>query len=184
MIILLSGSSGSGKNTVINALKSEENSVFTSFPSYTTREKRPGEKDGDLYVYVTAEEFAEKIMAGDLYEYQPVHGELYGTSRKLVDAAMQKSKYVIKDIDVKGMVNLKRELSFRYHVVSVFLYVGKEELKKRLIGRGEKPESIEHRMLRYEEELADADKFDYRIDNVILEETLARIKEIAEKESV
>ena len=96
---------------------------------------------------------------------------------------MNYNKKTVKDIDVKGAVNLGKILKDEVKVVTVFLYIGKEELERRLVGRGDSPEQIRIRMSRYEEEMSYFDFFDYKIENVRLEDTVSLVKEIVEKES-
>lgn len=182
MLIILSGCAAVGKNTVINTLLAEEGSYFGFMPTYTTRDPRPGEVEGFPYHYLTEEQFRQKIGEGELYEYEHIHTSYYGSSRKLLAEALKTGKIIIKDIDVKGAVNLKGLLSKDVKVVTVFLYIGKDELERRLRGRGDSEEQIRIRLGRYEEEMSYAGKYDYRIENVVLEDTVQKIKEIVSAE--
>lgn len=182
MLIILSGCAAVGKNTVINTLLAEEGSCFGFMPTYTTRDPRPGEVEGFPYHYLTEEQFRQKIGEGELYEYEHIHTSYYGSSRKLLAEALKTGKIIIKDIDVKGAVNLKGLLSKDVKVVTVFLYIGKDELERRLRGRGDSEEQIRIRLGRYEEEMSYAGKYDYRIENVVLEDTVQKIKAIVSAE--
>lgn len=182
MLIILSGCSAVGKNTVINELLGEENSPFGFMPTYTTRAPRPGEREGFPYHFLTDEQFRQKIAEGELYEYEQIHTGYYGSSRKLLAQAQENGKILIKDIDVKGAMNLRRLLQQDMKVVTVFLYIEKDELRRRLVGRGDSAEQIEIRLGRYDEEMAYGDQFDHRIRNEVLEETVAKIKQIAKQE--
>lgn len=182
MFVILSGCAAVGKNTVINTLLNEQNTQFAFMPTYTTRAPRPGEVEGFPYHYLTQEQFEEKIASGELFEHEFIHTSYYGSSRVLLAKALATGKTIIKDIDVKGAVNLGRILKDEVKVVTVFLYIEKDELERRLIGRGDSPEQIRIRMGRYEEEMSYFDHFDYRIENVHLEETVRRIKEIVSDE--
>lgn len=183
MLMILSGCAAVGKNTVINTLLAEEGSRFGFMPTYTTRAPRPGEVEGFPYCYLTEEQFRQKIEEGELYEHEHIHTSYYGSSKKLLADALKTGKIIIKDIDVKGATNLKGLLSQDVKVVTVFLYIGKDEMERRLRGRGDSEEQIHIRLGRYEEEMTYAEKFDYRIENVVLEETVQKIKEIAEQEA-
>lgn len=183
MFVILSGCAAVGKNTVINTLLGEENSSFGFMPTYTTRSPRPGEVEGFPYHFLTEEEFRKKIEEGELFEHEFIHTSFYGSSRKLLAEALATGKTIIKDIDVKGAVNLGKILKDEVKVVTVFLYIGKEELERRLVGRGDSPEQIRIRMSRYEEEMSYFDFFDYKIENVRLEDTVSLVKKIVEKES-
>ena len=182
MFVILSGCAAVGKNTVINTLLNEENSQFGFMPTYTTRAPRPGETEGFPYHFLTQEQFREKIDSGELFEHEFVHTSYYGSSRVLLANAMATGKTIIKDIDVKGAVNLGRILKNEVKVITVFLYIDKEELERRLVGRGDSPEQIRIRMGRYEEEMSYFDAFDYRIENKCLEETVRRVKDIIRSE--
>lgn len=182
MLIILSGCAAVGKNTVINALLNEEGSQFGFMPTYTTRAPRPGEVEGFPYHYLTEEAFRRKIDEGELFEHEFIHTSYYGSSRKLLAEALTSGKTIIKDIDVKGAVNLSKILKDEVKVVTIFLYIGKGELLNRLNGRGDSEEQIRIRMGRYEEEMSYQDAFDYRIENVRLEETVQKVKEIVAHE--
>ena len=82
MLVIFSGGSGVGKNTVISELI--KTGDFALLPTYTTREKRPNETEGDPYCFLSEEEFKNKIAENELYEYQNVHGHYYGTSKLLL----------------------------------------------------------------------------------------------------
>ncbi len=179
MFIILSGCAAVGKNTVINTLLEEENSRFGFMPTYTTRAPRPNETEGFPYHFLTEEQFRQKIAEGELYEYEYIHTGYYGSSRKLLHEAMATGKIIIKDIDVKGAVHLTDLLKGETKVVTVFLYIEKEELHRRLIGRGDSPEQIEIRLRRYEEEMSYFDRFAYQIRNDNLASTVRKIKQIA-----
>lgn len=178
MFVILSGCAAVGKNTVINTLLNEENSQFGFMPTYTTRAPRPGEVEGFPYHYLTEEQFREKIASGELFEHEFIHTSFYGSSRILLANSLATGKTIIKDIDVKGAVNLGRILKDEVKVITIFLYIDKDELERRLVGRGDSAEQIRIRMGRYEEEMSYFDAFDYRIENNCLEETVSKIKEI------
>lgn len=183
MLIILSGCAAVGKNTVINTLLQEERSRFGFMPTYTTRAPRPGEIEGFPYHFLTEEQFRQKIEEGELYEHEHIHTSYYGSSRKLLAEALQTGKIIIKDIDVKGAANLSRLLRQDVKVVTVFLYIGKDELERRLRGRGDSEEQIRIRMGRYEEEMSYRNAYDYQIENLVLEDTVRKIKEIADREA-
>lgn len=181
MLVILSGCAAVGKNTVINKLL-EQKERFGFMPTYTTRAPRPGEVEGFPYFFLTEEQFRQKISEGELFEHEFIHTSYYGSSRKLLADAMSSGKTIIKDIDVKGAVNLSRILKDDIKVVTIFLYINKEELEHRLIGRGDSEEDIRIRMSRYEEEMSYRDMFDYQIENVYLEETVSKVSEIVSRE--
>lgn len=177
MLIVVSGSSGAGKNTVINHILAE-NDQYLLMQTLTTRQKRPGEQDGFPYYFVDEATFRQKISEGEFYEYENVHGNLYGTSRRILAERLAMGKTLLKDIDVKGTVNLRNAIGGEVEVKTVFLYVDKEELVSRLIGRGET--AIDLRLKRYMEELSYVEEYDYVINNRSLSQTADCIKAIAQ----
>lgn len=169
MLVIFSGCSGVGKNTIINRLISENDS-YGIMPTYTTRDRRPGEKDGIPYYFLTDEQFEEKISEGEFYEYERVHNHYYGTSRKLLAESVASGKTLMKDIDVNGAINLSNILKNDVKIVSLFLYVESADiLVERLTGRGEK--DIELRLQRYEHEMSKLPMYSYIINNKSLETT-------------
>ena len=93
MLVILSGVSGAGKDTVKKELIKRMKNVI-SLPSYTSREPRPGEKDGDSYHFISREEFEQKIKENEFYEYDLHHNQYYGTSRKLLNEKIQRKKII------------------------------------------------------------------------------------------
>ncbi len=176
MLVIFSGCSGVGKNTVINKLMSENDS-YRLLPTYTTRDMRPGEREGMPYHFISDEQFEQKIAQGEFYEYERVHNHYYGTSRKLLAKGVESKKILVKDIDVNGALNLSEILKDDVHIVTLFLYVESADvLVERLIGRGEK--DIELRLRRYEHEMSKKKYYSYLIDNKSLEETAALAEEL------
>ena len=136
MLVIFSGCSGVGKNTVINKLMSENDS-YRLLPTYTTRDMRPGEREGMPYHFISEEQFEQKIAQGEFYEYERVHNHYYGTSRKLLTKGVESKKILVKDIDVNGALNLSEILKDDVHIVTLFLYVESADvLVERLVGRG------------------------------------------------
>ena len=153
MLVLLSGVSGAGKDTIKRELI-KRNKNITSLPSYTDREPREGEVNGEIYNFISTQEFEELIKNGDLYEYDVHHDHYYGTSKHLLNERLESGKIIVKDIEVNGTENLLKILGNDTRIVTIFLKVGKEELKRRLIERGDNIQDIEVRLgrLEYEED--------------------------------
>ena len=183
MLVLLSGVSGAGKDTIKKELiKRMENVV--SLPSYTDRPIRIGETPGELYVHVTTEEFEKMVENNELYEYSLHHRHYYGTSRKLMNEKIQSGKIIVKDIDVNGTENLIEILKKDTKVVTIFLRVPKDELRRRLENREDKPslKEIELRLNRFDYEESKIDMYDYVLKNNDLEKTVQIIMTIIEYE--
>lgn len=183
MLVLLSGVSGAGKDTIKRELiKRMENVV--SLPSYTDRPLRIDEVPGTMYNHVTTEEFEEMIKNDELYEYSLHHKHYYGTSRKLMNEKIQSGKIIVKDIDVNGVENLINLLKEDTKVVTIFLRVPKEILMKRLENRVDKPDlkEITLRLNRFDYEESRIGMYDYVIKNNNLEKSVQIIQTIIENE--
>lgn len=183
MLVLLSGVSGAGKDTIKRELiKRMENVV--SLPSYTDRPMRPGDVPGETYNFITTEEFEKMIENKELYEYNVHHEHYYGTSRKLMNEKIQSGKIIVKDIDVNGVENLIQLLKQDTKVITIFLRVPKEALMKRLENRIDKPsrKEITLRLNRFDYEESRIDMYDYVIKNNNLEKSVQIIQTIIENE--
>ncbi len=184
MLVILSGVSGAGKDTIKNELiKRIENVV--SLPSFTSREPRNNEKEGVQYHFITKDEFKEKIKNGEFYEYDIHHENYYGTSIKLMSEKIKSGKIIVKDIEVNGTENLIKTLGKETKLVTIFLKVDKEELKHRLINRGDNlsEAEMELRLSRLEYEESKINLYDYIIKNDDLEKTVQIIMAIIKNEA-
>lgn len=183
MLVLLSGVSGAGKDTIKKELIKRIDKI-ESLPSFTDRPQRPGDVPGETYNFVDTEEFERMIKDGELYEYNVHHNHYYGTSRKLMGDKIKSGKIIVKDIDVNGTENLKEILKDDVKVVTIFLRVPKEELMRRLENRIDKPDTkeIQLRLNRFDYEESRIDLYDYVIKNNNLEKTVQIIMTIIENE--
>ena len=183
MLVLLSGVSGAGKDTIKKELISRMENV-ESLPSYTDRPPRENDVPGVTYNFVTAEEFEQMIKNGELYEYSVHHEHYYGTSKKLMNEKISNGKIIVKDIEVNGVENLLKILGNEIKIVTIFLKVPKEVLAKRLEKRIDKPsiKDIQLRLNRLEYEESKIGMYDYVIKNNNLEKTVNIIMEIIKNE--
>lgn len=183
MLVLLSGVSGAGKDTIKKELIARMDNV-ESLPSFTDRAPRENDIPGKTYNFVSTEEFEAMIARGELYEYSAHHNHYYGTSRKLLNEKMQNGKIIVKDIEVNGVENLVKLLGNDTKIVTIFLKVPKEELRRRLESRIDKPspKDIELRLNRLQYEESKIGIYDYVIKNNNLEKTVNIIMEIIKRE--
>lgn len=183
MLILLGGVSGSGKDTIKNAILERMDNVV-SIPSYTSRPMREGDIPGITYNFVSQEEFKKLIDDGELYEYDFHHDNFYGTSKRLLNARLDEGLSVIKDIDVNGIANLKKIFEGDMKVISIFLRVPKDILVQRIKDRNPDmtEEELELRLSRMEYEESKIPEFDYVVDNINLDDTISTIVGIIENE--
>ena len=179
MLVLLSGVSGAGKDTIKRELiKRNENIV--SLPSYTDREPREGEVNGEVYNFITTEEFEQLIKDNALYEYDVHHNHYYGVPKNILNERINSGKIVVKDIDVNGTENLLKLLGKDVKIVTIFLRVPKEELERRLLLRtpNADPKEIKLRLNRFDYEESKIGIYDYVIKNNDLEKTIQIISTI------
>ena len=183
MLVILSGVSGAGKDTIKKELIKRMENVI-SLPSVTSRDPRPGEEEGIQYHFITKEEFKTKINNGEFYEYDLHHENYYGTSKKLMNEKIESGKIIVKDIEVNGTENLIKTLGNDTKLVTIFLKVDKEELKNRLINRGDNlsEADMQLRLNRLEYEESKINLYDYVIKNDDLEKTVQIIMTIIENE--
>jgi len=175
MLLLVAGSSGSGKNTIINYLTKERNDV-DFLVSHTTRQMREGEQDGVTYHFVSVPEFERAIANNEMLEYDITHKGYYGISKRTIDDMIAKNKVVVKDISVLGIINVKKQISHRVLINSIFLTESKKVLKQRLINRGEK--NFKLRLKIYGKEQAQMGVCDYIIKNSQLNNSISIVESI------
>ena len=163
LLIVLSGPSGSGKNTVCDEVKKKNFNIWESI-SMTSRKPRKGEVDGKSYYFVSAEEFEKNIKEDNMLEYAEFAGNYYGTPRKSVQKHLDNGEDVILVIEIQGALQIKKKIP---HALFVFLLPpSMRELKRRLIER--KTESSEKIMERFEtayKEINELSKYNYVIVN-------------------
>ena len=178
LLIVLSGLSGVGKDTVLAGLRQSGLPLVISV-SAATRARRAYEKDGIDYYFVSNEKFQEMIDSNQLLEWATVYGNRYGIPREPVRKALQSGKDVIVKIDVQGAATIKKNLP---QAVFVFLStLTLEELEKRLRKRRtESPAELELRLKTAGKELGQLSMFDYIIINREgeIDRTIADIKAI------
>eukprot|EP00523_Entomoneis_sp_CCMP467_P005434 CAMPEP_0168742088 /NCGR_PEP_ID=MMETSP0724-20121128/12856_1 /TAXON_ID=265536 /ORGANISM="Amphiprora sp., Strain CCMP467" /LENGTH=214 /DNA_ID=CAMNT_0008789627 /DNA_START=62 /DNA_END=706 /DNA_ORIENTATION=+ len=137
--IVFAGPSGVGKGTLIDLLQKRfPNDQFGFSVSHTTRKPREGETDGVHYNFTTVEQIKKDIADGKFIEYAEVHGKYYGTSIAAVESVQSNGKICILDIDVQGVQKVKLSSLEPYYVF--IAPPSKEELEKRLRGRGTETE--------------------------------------------
>ena len=133
-LIVISGPSGSGKDSICNEILKNRENIQESI-SMTTRERRDYEVDGKDYYFVTKEEFEEHIKNDDLLEYAIVHEkDYYGTPKSNIFKILDSGEDVILIIDIQGALQIKEK-----YKDAIFIFIlppSMKELKKRLIKRG------------------------------------------------
>jgi guanylate kinase len=163
LLLVLSGLSGAGKDTVLDKL---EESVFPAVHviTNTTREPRPNERDGEHYHFISADKFQQMRNAGELLESASVYGHWYGVPREPVRQALDGGKDVVIKVDVQGALTIKK---IAPEAVFIFLAPPSiEELITRLRQRRTETEAeFDLRIKTANEELAQLSAFDYLVLN-------------------
>ena len=167
-LIIVSGPSGSGKSTVTKLVKDRLNIPLSI--SATTRQPRVGEIDGKDYFFLTKEIFEQKIRNDEFYEYANVHGNYYGTLKKVVERNLNKGLNVILEIDVQGALIVKEKK--KDAILVFFRTKDMETLENRLRNRKtDSEEVIQLRLKNAAKELEYEPKYDYTIINNDIEQS-------------
>jgi len=173
-IIVISGPSGSGKTTIYRALLSNMAGLSVSV-SYTTREKRAGETEGDDYYYVDEQEFDNMINCNEFLEYAKVFGNWYGTSRSVTEAIVSGGNDALLEIDVQGGSAVKTAVPEA--VLIGILPPDRETLRERLFNRArDSREDIERRLEEAWKEIAQLRNYDYIVVNKDLETAIRQVE--------
>ena len=162
-LIVISGPSGAGKSTVVFKAIEVRNDVCFS-TSVTTRKPRPGETDGKEYFFVDLDRFREMVENDELLEHAEYVANSYGTPRAYVEKQLESGLNVLLDIEVQGARQVHEKMPEA--VMIVVAPPSLKELERRLRGRGTDTErAIEARLIRAQQEFAEADFYDYLIIN-------------------
>ena len=168
--------SGAGKSSLVKALLELDSRLDVSV-SHTTRAPRGQEQDGREYWFVDEPSFRAMIERGEFFEWAQVHGHLYGTSRKAIEARLERGEDVVLEIDWQGALQIKQ--LFPHAVLIFILPPSWEELRQRLHRRGEDGAAvIETRMANARAEVAQAQHFDFVIINALFETALFDLKTV------
>lgn len=180
LFIVISAPSGTGKTTVDRKVLSQLTDCLRSI-SVTTRKPRSGEREEVDYRFVTPARFQKMIDQGDFFEWEEVHGFLYGTPKVNLGEATRKGVDLLLDIDVRGALSIKKG-----YPESVLIFLSPpslEVLEARLRGRRtEGEESLQQRLKAARREMEAKKEFDYVIINDELDQAVREVIEIIRQE--
>lgn len=173
-LIVLTGPSGVGKGTLLQALLKRHPEVYYSV-SATTRSPRPGEINGKNYYFISRTKFEQLVSQGEFLEWAEFAGNYYGTPREAVLNQVQSGKLVVLEIELKGARQIRASFP---GALSIFvLPPSLKELERRIRGRAQdSEEAIAVRLRQAEEEIEAAGEFDVQIVNDDLENALHDIE--------
>jgi guanylate kinase len=173
---VVTGPSGAGKGTLIRRLLARVPELEVTI-SATTRERRPGEHDGREYWFLTPEEFLGRIEAGDFLEHvEYVSGHRYGTLKSEPARIRGNGKIPLLELETKGAHAVKDEDPT---AVTIFVSAPVVELERRLRERAtESSGEIGERIALAQRQLAEADSFDYAVENDELERAVEQITDL------
>ena len=184
MFIAFSGLSGSGKDTVMNSLvKTRSDLKILTQSTATTRQPREDDKKTNTYIYLTKQQFERGIKDDIFIEYELVHDYYYGTLKEAFEVVvLDKNTHYMRDIEVKGVQNLKKFFKNKAKMITIFLDVPNDELVRRLKNRGESDERIEKRLSRGALERSYKHLYDLVVENLDLDKTIKTISDFIDSE--
>lgn len=175
-LYVVAAPSGGGKTSLLRALMKKRPSLEFSV-SCTTRPPRAHERDGRDYHFITRAEFERLIGAGEFIEHAEVFGNLYGTRRSVVEAALAAGQDLILDIDWQGARQVRERLPEAEQVF--ILPPSRAELERRLRDRGtDSEEAIARRLTESALEMSHWQDFDYVIVNRDFDRALAELEAV------
>ena len=180
LLIVLSGPSGCGKNTIINKVMEKNKNIWLSI-SCTSRKPRGEEKNGVNYYFLSKEEFENEIYNNEFLEYASYSNNYYGTPKKYIKEHLDNGEDVILEIEIQGALKVKEKIK-----EAIFIFIlppNMKELKRRLESRNtEDQEKIDMRFKRAYEEINEVSKYNYVIVNDEVDTAARKVQAILDAE--
>lgn len=179
-LFVVSAPSGAGKTTLCREMRLRLHELAYSV-SVTTRAPRSGEIDGSDFRFVTEPEFQAMLGRGELAEWATVHGNLYGTPARPLEAALREGRDVLLDIDTQGAAQLRARYPEAVLIFIVAPSMG--ELEQRLRERrSDGEQEIARRLERARHEVTLWRRYDYLIVNRDVKEAMEQLESIIQAE--
>ena len=184
-LFLIVGPSGSGKSSVLHKLM-EQKTEYVYPLSATTRPMRKGEKDGDIYHFMSKEDFKKGIEEGKFLEWAIVHQDhYYGLIKGPIMEGLKEGKTIVREVDIQGFDSIREKID-KANLVSIFITVSnKEELIERIVNRAAISEDeLKKRKESMHKEFNRAKDCDYMVENIQgkLDEAVEKVIKIIEEE--
>ena len=177
-VFVITGPSGVGKGTLIRTLL-ERMPELELAVSATTREPRPGERDGVDYHFLTEPEFDGRVLAGDFVEHAGYAGRRYGTLRQELEQRLARDAPVVLEIEVQGARQIREAMPEAVQVFIAPPAPEEEALRNRIVGRGhDRPEQVDARLATAREELRARREFPHVIVNDRLDDAVRALEEL------
>jgi guanylate kinase len=175
-VLVITGQSGAGKGTLIERLL-ERFPQLELAVSATTRERRPGERDGVHYYFISPQEFDERLADGEFLEYHVFPwGQRSGTLSSEIERIAADGRVCVLELETEGALAVADRVP---EAVTIFITAPIDELERRLRERAtESAGEIDERLEVARQQLEVADRFDYVIENDDLERAAAELAEI------
>ncbi len=175
-LYVISGPSGVGKNTLLNAVLLNRDDIKYSI-SYTTRSPRKGEIEGKNYFFTTKNDFLKAVENDEFLEWAEFSGNFYGTKQAYVEKELSIGHNIVLEIDTQGALQVKKKITD-----SVLIFImppSVDDLEKRLRGRNtETEDAIKSRLAFANKELERSKLFNYKIVNNNFESAVLELQNI------
>ncbi len=184
ILFVLSAPSGAGKTTLTTSLRQKPDFVYAV--SCTTRPPRPGEIDGEDYIFLGEDDFAARVAADKFLEHAEVHGRRYGTLKSTVLSQLEAGVDILIDIDTAGAANIRAcaDPIIKDALADIFIMPPSlDELRRRLTKRGtETPDQIEVRIANAASEMQHWRSYRYTLVSESMEEDIQKFRAVMRAE--